>query len=450
MARITDLVPMRTGAYSVFPYSPGIVEAYSFDSKYPDAEGKTRVDMSRRVGESVWVPRNTAPIGEQDYRTNHVSAPLKPLMPPRNAQQAELIPKSVGLLRQGVDHVFEAPTGFGKTYIGGAIGCAMGQPTLIIVTKTDLLQSWKKDLVNLIGIPANEIGHIQANVCKWKGCRFVVAMVHSLIIEGKYEPEMFSYFGLVIFDEVHRMAADSFSKAGFLFSARHRIGLSATPKRKDGRSPLVEAHIGPTLVRATMIPMKPRVLLQNTGWKIPVQKKFKNGMMVEETIPHSPGQMMHIYNIMSRSEHRNSFIIKFADACYRKQRSVVLMSDTLEHLDNLFKLLLKFVPAEQIGYYTGKISNAQLEIQKLKPIVLATYSKAGEGTNVPEWDAMVMCLPRSDVKQIIGRVMRTMEGKKEPVILDLCDHNKIFQAFRGSRIKTYYEVGATIVNMDSL
>jgi fused signal recognition particle receptor len=67
----------------------------------------------------------------------------KPLVP-RNVEQDPLIQASVQYLQKGQNHVFEAPTGWGKTVAGCYVAAALGQPTLIVVTKSDLMKELDK------------------------------------------------------------------------------------------------------------------------------------------------------------------------------------------------------------------------------------------------------------------------------------------------------------------
>ena len=56
---------------------------------------------------------------------------------------SDLADKSTDLLLHGRSHMFEAPTGWGKTVVGGVIAARVGQPTLIVVTKEDLMDQWQ-------------------------------------------------------------------------------------------------------------------------------------------------------------------------------------------------------------------------------------------------------------------------------------------------------------------
>jgi superfamily II DNA or RNA helicase len=329
----------------------------------------------------------------------------------------------------------------------------MGQPTLIIVTKEDLIKGWRNTLINLVGINPSDIGHIQADKCSWKGKKFVIAMVHSLVIEDKYEPDMFQYFGMVIFDEVHRMGADTFSIAAGLFPAQYRLGLSATPLRKDGKDPLIKGHIGKTMVRGKVVPMSPKILVKKTGWKCPkthYNVQTPNGWEHKYGVPPMlPGRLMGVYKLMAADLGRNNLITEFVASAYKAGRRIVLMADLLDdHLKPMFHLLAKAgIPGEDMGYYTSGIAEAQLEANANKRVVLATYKMCGEGTNYPDWDTLVMMTPHADVKQFIGRVMRKVEGKKTPVVLDLVDADSLFANYFLSREKQFYEVGAEIVRM---
>jgi superfamily II DNA or RNA helicase len=193
--------PLKTAGTSIYPYSAAMESMFKFVPKYGDP-----VNLSVRVGQVLHVPRECCPVGIEDHRVYKTPDAINCKFPARTIEQQELINKSVTLLKAGTNHVLDAPTGFGKSYCGAAIACAMGQPTLIIVTKQDLMDSWKKCLVDLIGIPANEIGHIQQDICDYKGKRFTLAMIHSLVIENKYDSEMRNYFGMVLFDECHHLA----------------------------------------------------------------------------------------------------------------------------------------------------------------------------------------------------------------------------------------------------
>jgi superfamily II DNA or RNA helicase len=359
--------------------------------------------------------------------------------PPLDDEQAKVIQKSIGLLQMDVDHVVEAPTGWGKTYAGAVIAVAMNQATLIVVTKSDLMGQWRDTLINLVGVDPLEIGIAQAAKLDYKGKRFVLATVQSLIRPGKYSPEFFNAFGMVIFDETHRMAAECFSRACFLFPARYRIGLSATPKRNDGKTPVVDAHIGPVMARGVSIPMPPKVMIKKTGWTVPDWCK-----------PIDPGNMASICKAMANPKvpgtiNRNRIILRYIQAAYQKNRTTVVMAEHIANLEVVKKLCgLSGIPWDQMGDYTSE-AKKELHTNAFKRVVFATYGMCGEGTNYPHWDTMVQITPRANVEQPIGRVLRKLEGKAQPLVLDLLDNDPILKGFHYARQKTYHKVKGTLV-----
>jgi hypothetical protein len=121
--------------------------------------------------------------------------------PPRPRSRWQPSPSRCSCCKHDVDHVLEAPTGWGKTYAGVAVAMGLSQTTLIVVTKTDLMPQWRNTLINLAGVDPANIGIAQADKLDYKGRHFVLATVQSLIRPGKYDADFFRYFGFVIFDE---------------------------------------------------------------------------------------------------------------------------------------------------------------------------------------------------------------------------------------------------------
>jgi len=74
----------------------------------------------------------------------------------------------------------------------------------------------------------------------------VIAMLHSLCLRD-YPEGIFDDFGIIVFDEVHHLASEMFSKALLKVRPRFTLGLSATPNRKDGLSQVFYDFIGPVI-----------------------------------------------------------------------------------------------------------------------------------------------------------------------------------------------------------
>ena len=367
---ITNLQPEFTGAASVYPWSQSLEDSFTSVNRFGEP-----IKMAFKRGNSLYVPRETVPLGKQDVRTHGVPKPFKDNFEPVNDEQGPLTDKSIALLKQGQSHIFESPTGSGKSVMGGHIACALGLPTLIVVNKSDLMDSWYDALVHVLGVPPKEVGKVQQDTYDWKDKRFVLAMIHSLVIPDKYPQEMYNYFGLMIVDEVDVVAAETFVNSCWLVPAALRLGLTATPDRGDGKWKVVTGHMGSVMVRGTMVPMKAKVLVQKTNWHIPTYRKFEDGSYVQTKIAHSPGRMMTVSKAMSMNQPRNMLIAEFAVSAYNAGRHCLILSDLSDHLDRLFQVITALgVSGENIGYYVGGMSKAELEItKKKKRIILGTY-----------------------------------------------------------------------------
>lgn len=442
--------PLIYSAEALIPYNEGVKDTLTKIDKFGGEYTMFRRDAPDSP--NVWVPRGySSRVGAKSIFVSDGDPVKMPTtwVPPQTAEQQACINSSLALLQTHVDHVVEAPTGFGKSYLGCAVAARLGKKTLIVVTKNDLVKSWQDTLINLFGMMPHQIGHIQQKVQKYKDCPFTVAMIHSLICR-EYDPEMYRSFGLVIFDEVHRLGAEYFSQACKLFPSSHRLGLSATPKRSDGREKLFEGHIGPTMVRGTWVPMKAKILVKKTGWKVPnVPQRDEMGSWHTGPMEIVPGSMMNATKAIASDKVRNHEIGQFVRAAYDSGRHTVVMSDLVDsHLLPLFHILVSHgIPGQDIGYYHGSVPKGELDSQKMKKVVLATYAMCGEGTNVPHWDTLVLATPRANVKQAVGRVLRFVQGKKQPVVLELVDDHPILKGFHMSRLTQYYSIGAEVVEV---
>ena len=70
----------------------------------------------------------------------------------------------------------------------------------------------------------------------------VIGMLQSLSMKD-YPSNIFEDFGLSIFDEVHHVSAEVFSRI-FKVVTKYTLGLSATMKRKDGLTKVIKMFLG--------------------------------------------------------------------------------------------------------------------------------------------------------------------------------------------------------------
>lgn len=436
--------PEATGAWASYPYDEKLAQRFRlvdrFDNPYL---------LYKAQNGKLFLPRGFCPMGAVDKRITGHAVDFDLKFGPRNEEQDRVIVETYEFLQEGKSGIVQCPTGFGKSYCALAVTALMRVPTLVVVTKDDLFEQWIESAHEFLGLPYSKIGRIRQSTCDVVSKPITVGMIHSLSIEGKYPDWIKKQFGLVHFDEVQRLPADEFSKVAGMFASKWRLGWSATPDRADGKEVVFFGHIGPIRVVSDAHPMIPEVFRYKTNYTLPLVPRRINGKMKIVKLPHQAGKIGHVVSDMVKDEERNRLIAKLGSMCYKNGRNTVLFSDQLAHLETLYGYLLALgVRSNDIAFYVGGLKKAQKEEAKKRKFLLATYSMMGEGSDVPTLDAAILSTPRSDVRQIVGRVIRSLDGKQTPIVIDIVDDDShVFEAYSNKRMKFYNSVGAKVTNV---
>lgn len=453
MALLSELIrhdkPLFTGTAAVYPYQPSLEKKYRFTSRFGE-----EVLLHKRRDDYIELPRALCPVGAIDRMSDGdaVEFPKGPSPRPYQAQTFDEITKMIEGRESGV---VVAMTGWGKTVAGFHAAYVMQKKTLVITTKEDIYDKWIEGARDFLGLQPHEIGEIRGDKCEVVGTKFVVALIQSLSKDDKYPSWITKGFGLVIFDETHRVAATQFSAVADMFPARVRMGLSATPERQDGKELLVYAHIGPIRIRAQIEQLVPKVLRFKSNWECP--RVFRTDQVTHKRtvvrLPHQAGKTTGIEKRVAADNQRNGMIGHLANTAYRKGRKIVIFSTLHDHLHALDDVLRKVyeIPAKDIGMYVGTQSKAEKlrrDKESARPILLTTYTMMGEGTDIPWLDTCILAMPRSHVTQPIGRIRRQYDGKADPVVIDIMDFDSpVFTGYANNRLRWYQKIGAEIIDM---
>ena len=120
-----------------------------------------------------------------------------------------------------------------------------------------------------------------------------------------------------------------------------------------------------------------------------------------------------------------------------EQTHTIVLSHNLNVLHYIYK---KFVCKNlaSVGYYVGGMSEKELKNSETKQIILASYSMANEGLDIPTLNAEFLLTPKTDIVQTIGRVLRAKHAFSDPIIYDIVDSHDVFQR-QWLKRKTYYK-----------
>ena len=443
-----NIPSISTREAAVLPYHSKLEKNYTVMSRYGDP-----IQLCRTIGEGknkkLLLPRHCCPIGE-DLREEGTKIQTTSTFIPRDKEQERLVAESYKYLSNDMSHIMQAVTGKGKTIMATQLIHLIGRKALVIVHKEDLKIQWIQAFKKILNLKPHEIGIIQGDTCDVVGKKVCIAMVQSAAKLDRYPRSVWNTFGFMIVDETHIVAADTFSNVCWTVPAKLRLGVSATPERKDGKDIVLYAHIGPILVKSDSFNLVPRVLILKTNYQVPLVKRKIDGQYKMVPLPHSPGKISNVIKDMAKNRNRNLLITNFVQSSYRNGRSVVVLSEHLAHLETLMEYCIMYkVPQKDMGYYVGgKARKKEREESKTKPVIFATYAMMSTGTDIPWLDTLVFATPRSDVRQSVGRILREYEDKKEPVVLDIADPcSSIITGYFNKRVEWYQEIGAEVVKV---
>ena len=137
-----------------------------------------------------------------------------------------------------------APAGSGKTIMGMKYIHTMGRATLWLTHTTDLMyQTKKRAEATLLGV--GRIGILGDGKRDFGDGKLTIASVKTLQANPQLIEQLNQYIGVVVVDEAHHFPAVQFIDTAAQFKAKHIVGLTATPDRKDGLQCYMYMGIGP-------------------------------------------------------------------------------------------------------------------------------------------------------------------------------------------------------------
>ena len=319
-----------------------------------------------------------------------------------------------------------------NTVIGLNVLSKLSKKTLIIVHKNFLLEQWKERIRQFI--PEARIGTLKAQIIDVQDKDIVIASLQSLSMKS-YDPEVFKGIGFVIVDEIHRTGTEVFSRALQKVNCKYSMGLTATLERKDGLSKVFTWAIGDVVYKNKKVNDRVHVEFSQYFHESPsyskeermANQKFNTSRMISNITDFSP---------------RTKFIVgkvkeKMIESDFK--RRFLILSDRKKHLSSIETFLKQHLPDESVGYYIGGMKEEELKKSEKKNIILATFSFASEGFDVQGLDTLILASPKTNMEQIVGRILREKEEvrKNTPLIIDIFDDFSFFKN-QAKKRKTYY------------
>lgn len=331
--------------------------------------------------------------------------------------QLNIVNKYISHIGSSGGGLLDVDPGKGKTVMGLYIATKLKVKTLVIVHKSFLLNQWIERINQFI--PEARVGKIQGPIIDIENKDIVIGMLQSLSMKT-YEENTFDSFGLSIYDEVHHLSAEVFSRCMMNIMTNYTLGLSGTMQRKDGLSKVFKMFLGP-VVHKEKNKEHHEVIVKKIDYIV----DDDNFNEIKYDYRGNP-QYSTMISKLCNYNRRSAFIIEIIKGEFKKNPDQQLM--VLAHNKTLIEYLYKAVEHNKIGsvgYYVGGMKDAALKESESKQIIIATYAMASEGLDIKTLTTLLMATPKSDVCQSVGRILRVKHAN--PLVIDIVDYHEIFE-----------------------
>ena len=331
----------------------------------------------------------------------------------RRRRQADASRAIVEGLRRVGGAILTMPPGTGKTVTACHIASTIGLPTCVITHTSELYSQWEERIRQFL--PKARIGAFTShNKLTTQDHDILLVMMKTCAMLE----EQLRGIGLVVIDEAHHICAETLRLCLDKFNAPYVLGLTATPERKDKRTPLLFRLLGPMTFHL-QVPYDLPVCL--------VTIRHENPRL-------SACDFDRCNRVLERDTVRMETVLSLAFEHIPDigQRRVLVLASRVLVADNAYtyirmRLADKYkIPRELVCRLSASTTPSENIVAKLNARVLVCTDKlVSEGFDVPNLDTLIRIMPSGEGVQTYGRVMRTHPNKRLPVYIvevdDICN-----------------------------
>lgn len=304
--------------------------------------------------------------------------------------------------------LFQMPTGTGKTVLFSEIvrrGFIADKKILIVVHRKELIEQITNKLKSL----NIDLGLIVADRKSDYSKLVQVASIQTL--SRREHPDS----NLIIIDECHHAKADSYKKLWDIYPEAKFLGVTATPVRLSGE--------GFEDLFDIMVESPPVSYFIQNNFLVPIKQLVCANPDLSKV---KKRQGDYITSALSDVMLDNSLMSNLLES-YQKHalnKSTIVFAVDVEHSKSIVDRFRNAgIQSEHIDSQTSKAERASIiKSFKEKQIkVISNVEIITEGFDFPECEAVQLARPTKSLAlylQMVGRVMRTAEGKSEGIVLD--------------------------------
>jgi superfamily II DNA or RNA helicase len=400
--------------------------------------------------DTLIVPRGLWSAAQEALGSNVVVTDRRILTPPIpfGWKGPNLFAYQKGALDHALPHdhgLLIGPCGCGKTNWLAAVIAKRRQRALIVVPTKELLYQTRERFLELWDVSSEALGLIGDG--HWEiGTHATVALPHTLRLHDL--ADLRDQFGLVACDESHLAAAPLFESVLQQFPAFYRIGVTATPHRRDGMEGLVAAVLGPIVARITVDDLvaadrlvRPEVHQVQSAFAYPYTKDYSK-----------------LLAALTADPARNQLIRDLAIREAQDGHQVLVLSERVAHVQCLGALIQDQDPELTVAVVTGSTSAKRREAaiegaREGRVQVLLATRLADLGLDIPTLDRLILASGgrhEGRVTQQIGRIMRAQTGK-HAIVYDIIDPNAPVLAAqaRARFYRAYRPLGVRVIREEA-
>ncbi len=307
--------------------------------------------------------------------------------------------------------IFQAGTGYGKSYCLPKIVEGLMQRTLILVDRNLLVKQMFDEFTNntkadvrVLSRDAMELGDVN------------IATFQMFLRNPQLAKNIANDIGFVVVDEVHVAPATEFLKVISKFPAKYRLGISATPTRSDGLTEVITDAFGFTkVIGDNPNSLGVNLIAVRTG--VPVNFSDKSNFAKNFISSATSPEILKL-------------VVDSAIAFRKKGRKVMIYA-TYGELHNTYKVLLE-AKGYKVGIISSKVSH------KKRDEIIEAFSKGevdfliagvimSKGISVHSLDTIISVAThnKESLPQTVGRLRRDHKDKKTPLWVDFGWYGKL-------------------------
>ena len=310
-------------------------------------------------------------------------------------------------LREGMGTVV-SPTGTGKTLIGLRLMYTYDAPCMVVCDRTEVADQWADRIEKRLGVaPARFYGddHETGPV--------MVALYQSIYQDGEVRDGFPMDHRLLIQDEAHMSAADTYYATAIAHKAPYRFGFTATYNRENGDELKIDAATGPVIVDFDVEDMIESGWLANPEFRIldPPPAIAVSGSWQEEL------------SATCHDNERNKLLVDEAERMICDGVERILMDvRRINHGERLTSMLQSRDIDARFVYSETPDRKEQIHAFEDGEYPVLVSTLVGTGWDCPELEAVILSTPVKSATaniQTVGRALRPSTDKAR--IVDVAD-----------------------------